>query len=324
MTAPLDYEAHINRHYTPGDLAEAILAGLRAAGKDPARLGPEDLAPVDQFHTRGKPATVELARAPGMQVLDVGGGLGGPARTLAAEFGCRVTVLDITREYCRVGEALTERTGLGERVTFRCASALDMPFADESFDVVRTQHSNMNIGDKERLYGESRRVLRPGRLLALHEIMAGPNQPPHFPVPWAADPALSFIRPAADVRALIERSGFAELAFHDQSETARAWFRERLASLPGAAAARPASAARRDVPAGVRKCIAEPRGGSGYGYRGGVSPTMTKTRRRPRCPRSVSARRQPLSARYTILATCSNCSRSSSPDNAYPTSPSSQ
>src|SRR5436190_17617928 len=119
----------INAHYSPANLAEILIDALLKAGKDPEHLSRDDLAPLDQFHTRGKIATRELTRAatlmPDMRVLDIGGGLGGPARLLAAEFGCLVTVLDLSETYCRVGEMLTRATGQQARVTFRCASALD-------------------------------------------------------------------------------------------------------------------------------------------------------------------------------------------------------
>jgi ubiquinone/menaquinone biosynthesis C-methylase UbiE len=177
-------------------------------------------------------ADARSPRAPGTEVLDIGGGLGGPARTLAAEFGCRVTVLDLTEAYCRIGETLTARTGLGARVSFRCASALDMPFEDARFDVVWTQHSTMNIEDKERLYREAYRVLRPGGRLASHEIAAGANQPIHFPVPWATHPGTSLLRTIEQTRQVIAAAAFEETVFHDRSESTLAWFRARFASLP--------------------------------------------------------------------------------------------
>jgi SAM-dependent methyltransferase len=233
----------INAHYGRQGLDEAILAGLRAAGKDPDRLSPDDLAPADQFHIRGKEATLELARLAGLQagqrVLDVGGGVGGPARTLAQELGCRVTVLDLTEEFCRVGTMLTERTGLADQVTFRHGTALDMPFEADSFDAAWTQHSTMNIADKERLYAEVRRVLRPGGRLAMHEIMAGPLQPVHFPVPWAPDPSISFLQPPEAIRGLVGRSGLAELSWQDVTGPSLDWFRERIAALDAAQASGP-------------------------------------------------------------------------------------
>lgn len=233
----------VDAHYGRPGLGASILAGLRAAGKDPEALAPEDLAAVDQFHIRGKEATLELTRLAelhaGMEVLDVGGGLGGPARTLAREPGCRVTVLDLTEEYCRVGADLTRRTGLADQVRFQHGNALALPFPAAAFDVVWTQHSSMNVDDKERLYGEIRRVLRLDGRLALHEVMAGPGGAPRFPVPWAREPALSFLRPPAAIRDLLAGLGFRERAWVDVSAPALAWFRERVAAAQAATAPPP-------------------------------------------------------------------------------------
>ena len=235
MLANDEYARAIETHYGTGDLAGAILAGLRAAEKDPAALTPADLAPVDQFHTGGQAATLALAALAGVRadvgVLDVGGGLGGPARTLAATFGCPVTVLDLVAAYCRAGAALTARLGLADRVTFVQGHAPALPFSDAAFDLVWTQHSSMNIADKDRLYREIHRVLRPGGRLALHEIVAGPNDPIHVPVPWARDPALSFLLPAAATRGAIAAVGFRELAWEDHTLAALAWFQARVDAL---------------------------------------------------------------------------------------------
>jgi SAM-dependent methyltransferase len=230
-------------HYSRAGVGDAILAGARAAGKDPDRLAPEDLAAVDQFHIGGRDTTLELAKlaglTPGLEVLDVGGGLGGPARTLARDFDARVTVLDLTEEYCRAGEELTRRTGLADRVRFRHADALAPPFADASFDVVWTQHSSMNVEDKERLYEAIRRVLRPGGRLALHEVMAGPGGVVHFPVPWSPDGAASFLRPPEAIRGLLAGLGLREAAWVDVSARAIALVRERVAAARGATAPPP-------------------------------------------------------------------------------------
>lgn len=203
-------------------LAEAILAALAAAGKDLGALTIDDLAVTDQFHGGGKAATVRLARllgaTPGLHVLDVGGGLGGPARTLAVEYGCRVTVVDLTESFVRAARALTARLGLDDRVSHQVGDALDLRFPDGTFDVVWTQNSGMNIADKARLYAGFHRVLRPGGRLATQEPMAGPAGPPIFPVMWATDPASSFLRPPAEMRTLIARAGFAERAWEDVTE----------------------------------------------------------------------------------------------------------
>lgn len=225
----------VSEHYdSGGDLGARILAALCAVGKDPDALTPEDLAHVDQFHARGKRATLELAHlagiGAGMRILDAGGGLGGPARTLATEFGCSVEVLDLTEEYCRAGEMLTARTGLDGRVSFKHGSALAVPYPKASFDVVWMQHSSMNIADKERLFAEVRRVLKPGGRLALHEIMAGPVAPIHLPVPWARAPEINHLLPPQAIRALLAKSGLTELAWIDDTASATQWFQKRLAA----------------------------------------------------------------------------------------------
>ena len=217
------YAAAVSAHYTADDLGAKILASLRAAGKDVDALGVEDLAEIDQFHSGGVPATRELIRRarlqPGMRVLDVGGGLGGPARLIAHDAGCTVTVLDLSAQSCQVGEMLTARVGLADQVSFQHGSALAMPFPDGTFDRVWTQHATMNIAEKERLYREIYRVLRPGGLFAMHDILAGPVQPIHFPVPWAPDTATSFLWTAADTRALLAEIGFRETEWADERET---------------------------------------------------------------------------------------------------------
>ena len=234
MTA---YDRPVNEHYGRSDLAAKILEALRAAGKDPDAPTFQDLAPIDQLHARGREATLELARlagiTPRMRVLDVGGGLGGPARTLASEFGCAVEVLDLTEEFCRAGEMLTALTDLADLVSFRHGSALEMPYPDATFDVAWTQHSSMNIADKERLYSEIRRVLRPGGRLAMHEILAGEVSPIHLPVPWAQDPGLSNLHPPEELRALLNDTGFEELTWIDETAPALRWYQMRLAATPG-------------------------------------------------------------------------------------------
>jgi ubiquinone/menaquinone biosynthesis C-methylase UbiE len=231
----METTAAVAGHYGKERLLETIVDALRATGKDPDRLAVEDLATFDHFHLRGRDATLDLLHLAGLRagerVLDVGGGIGGPARTLA-EAGCSVTVVDLTEEFCRTGAGLTDRVRLTDRVTFRHASALDMPFEDAAFDAAWTQHSSMNIEDKEGLYAEIARVVRRGGKLAMHEIMAGPEGPPHFPVPWASRPAISFLRAPDAVRRLIAASGFRERVWRDGSTAALAWLGERLAATP--------------------------------------------------------------------------------------------
>jgi SAM-dependent methyltransferase len=208
-----------NDYWGRAGLDRAIVDALIAAGKDLSALTIDDLAPADQFHGGGKAATERLARLaglhPGLRVLDVGGGLGGPARTLAAQFGCAVTVVDLTESYVSAGRALTALVDLEDRVIHRLGSALTLPEDGSPYDVVWTQNSGMNIEDKVRLYSGFSRMLRPGGLLALQEPMAGPGGPPIFPLMWARDASASFLLPPDDMRAAIEEAGFRLRAWDD-------------------------------------------------------------------------------------------------------------
>jgi ubiquinone/menaquinone biosynthesis C-methylase UbiE len=222
------------KHYGRTGLADAILAALKAAGKDIERLTPDDLAPVDEFHTRGRTATVELARMLSLteshRVLDLGCGIGGPARYLASTFGCRVVGLDLTLEFCRVAAMLACRTGLSDKVEYRQGDALALPFADASFDVVWSQNVSMNIADRDRLYGEIRRVLRPGGRYAFADVVEG-NDVPHFPVPWARASSASFLLSADATRTALAAAGFRITDFEDQTADAIAQQKARTQAM---------------------------------------------------------------------------------------------
>ena len=218
----------IQTHYGRQGVGSVILAALEKAGKDLDHLTPEDLAPVDEFHIRGRAATLELARAAGLdankRVLDVGSGLGGTSRCLAREFGCRVTGIDLTEEYCRAAAMLSAKVGLADLVDYRQGDATNLPFDDASFDVVWTEHVAMNIPDKHQLYKEMHRVLRPGGTLAIYDILAGPSGAVLFPVPWARTPETSFLVQPSELRKLLEDAGFTISDWSDTTEAARAWF----------------------------------------------------------------------------------------------------
>ena len=183
----------------------------------------DDLDRSDQLHTLGPKATsmlAELAQVrPGEAVLDVGCGLGGPARQLAG-LGARVTGIDLTPALCDAARELNRRAGLD--IDIRTGSALDMPFDDASFDVVWTQHVTMNIENKAAQYAEMSRVVRPGGRLAFFDVVDGPVQPLHFPVPWAEDESISFLVDTDAMEALVRGAGFEPREWYDRTADALA------------------------------------------------------------------------------------------------------
>lgn len=218
----------IKSHYGRSDLAEVILAALEQAGADIQQLSLDELAPIDEFHIRGRAATLELAQAAGlrstMRVLDIGSGIGGTSRCLAKEFGCRVTGIDLTDEYCQVASMLTAMVGLDGLVDYHQGDATNLPFEGDEFDVVWTEHVAMNIPDKRRFYSEMYRVLKPGGTLAIYDVLAGAYEPVLFPVPWARTPDTSFLVSPEELRHLLQDSGFTISDWKDTTAEARVWF----------------------------------------------------------------------------------------------------
>ena len=211
----------VSAHYGATGIGERILAALQDEGIDIEALTPEILAPIDQFHTRGIAATrehAELARpTAAMHVLDIGCGVGGPARYLAWKYGCRVMGVDLTEEFIAVARMLTARCRLDHAVEFQQANALELPFVDASFDMAWCQNVTMNIEDKAGFYREVARVLRPGGRFTSTEMAAGDAGPAYYPQPWARAPDISFLVPQAEMRALLEAAGFRILAWRDTS-----------------------------------------------------------------------------------------------------------
>lgn len=221
-------------HYTPGDLLQTLQAKL--AQQPPGMLSAQSWAALDEFHVRGARATRSLAELlqpeAGWWVLDLGCGLGGAARHLAREHGCQVCGVDLTAEYCQVGQWLNQQLGLSEQVTLYQADALRVPFVDGAFDVVWSQHTAMNIPDKRGFYAEARRVLRPGGYLAIYDVLAGSQGEPHYPVPWARDASQSFLLSADAQAAHLREVGFSASHWRDVSAEGLAWFERQVNRTP--------------------------------------------------------------------------------------------
>lgn len=225
----------VRDHYRATGLTERLKAALAVFGPEDQRLTPQQLANVDQFHTRGLAATAELAKLAGvtadMSVLDVGSGVGGPARALAASHGCVVTGVDLSEPFVDAARYLTERTRQNGQVSFQAASALALPFGDGHFDAVLLQHVAMNIADRARLYREIRRVLKPGGKFATYDAVLKGGEL-HYPVPWARTPATSFLLTPDATREVVEEAGFRAIVWQDDSATAKTWFAQMRASGP--------------------------------------------------------------------------------------------
>lgn len=223
----MNTECEISAHYSRGNLLARLNAALMEDGVDPGHPTMEALAPYDQFHGRGLEATLEIAElmpaGPADHILDIGSGIGGPARYFASRFGCRVTGIDLTPEFCDVARHLTRLLHLEDRVRFELGDALAMPFADASFDGAYSMNVSMNISDKGAFYREINRVLKPSGWLVLSEVAKGDGGDLDYPTPWAGSARASFLSTPEETRRGLLQSGFDVIRLRNTLEQARAF-----------------------------------------------------------------------------------------------------
>ena len=233
-----DTTAKVREHYRAVELTDRIKSALATIATEGQTLTVAQLAPLDQFHTRGILATAELATAAGLEpstrVLDIGCGIGGPARYLAATFGCEVTGVDLSPGFVDAATYLTARCGLADRVTFQVGDALHLPFEDSAFDTVFLQHVAMNVEDRAALYAEVSRNLAPGGRLAIYELVLR-NGDVVYPTPWARDSSTSFLLSEGDTRTALEQAGFKAVLWRDDTQTALDWFEVAMGAPPQSA-----------------------------------------------------------------------------------------
>lgn len=225
----------VRKHYTRDGLFEIIIQKLKDNGIEKDKITRKDISLVDEFHLRGSQATKELVMEAGFskdtKVLDVGCGIGGPARMIAETFGCKVTGVDLTEEFIRTANLLSELVGLKDLTEFICADATKLPLADESYDIVWTQHAQMNIKEKKKLYSEIYRVLKKGGKFIYYDIFSVGDEPLYFPLPWAEESSISHLITIPDYNKLLTEIGFTEEQKKDQTENSANFIKEMFAKV---------------------------------------------------------------------------------------------
>lgn len=221
--------------YRTGTVRGDVERALVAAGKQLGGLPVAELAMLEDYHTGGRLATAQLVELASLtataKVLDAGTGIGGTARYVADRFGCAVTAVDLSDEYCDTARWLNGLVGLDDRIVVRQADVTALPFDDSSYDVVFSQHVQMNVADKGALYREAARVLEAGGRLVLWDLTVGDGREPDYPLPWADVPSRSHLSTPEDLRSVIEAAGFTVEHWQDLTEDVGAMMRT-IQSLP--------------------------------------------------------------------------------------------
>jgi len=230
-------------HYTHGQLLDRILSGVQAIGRTPDTVTVDELAPVDEFHIGGRQASEEfisqLELSADDHTLDIGCGIGGTSRFVASRFGCRVTGIDLTPEFVATGQSLCEWVGLSGQVELHQGDATAMAFADESFDAAFMLHVGMNIPDKAGLFAEVYRLLKPGALFGVYDVMQTSDEDLTYPVPWSSVPGTSALATEAQYAETLEQAGFDIIRIRDRGEFAAAFFAETRRRMEQAGGAPP-------------------------------------------------------------------------------------
>jgi ubiquinone/menaquinone biosynthesis C-methylase UbiE len=226
----------VQTHYGDGvNLAGSIARKLKAAGKNLEDLKTSDLSTVDEFHIRGRKATLELGRQMNLgedsDVLDIGSGLGGPARTIAQEYGCHVTGIDLTQAFCDAALQLSKWVSIDSRVMFQQGDATSLPFEENQFDTAMTIHVAMNIPAKDKMYAEAKRIIKSDGIFAVYDVLKGEGGDVLFPVPWAREPSINHLVTRDEMEALLTQAGFEILQVNDSTEESHGWFKEMLARM---------------------------------------------------------------------------------------------
>lgn len=212
---------NIEDHYLKEGLFEDIVHRLKVQNIDLNNVKRSDIAGVDEFHVRGAAVSRELANGiniNGLKVLDVGCGLGGPCRMLADEYNCQTTGIDLSKEYIRTANKLSELVNLNNKTTFIQGNATELPFEDNHFDVVWTQHVQMNVPNKKKFYYEINRVLKSGGYFLFYDILKKGNGEINYPMPWASDSNLSFLFKSEKMNYFLEEFGLTKKQSTNQTQ----------------------------------------------------------------------------------------------------------